>query len=162
MEIWKDVVGYEGRYQVSNLGSVRSLKYRGHDVTSLMKPSTNYAGYLVVTLGKERKQVRVHCLVLEAFIGSRPEGAQGCHNDNDKLNCSLVNLRWDTPKGNVADRRSYKSDRNPNAKITEADRVEIKRRRDGGEKAKSIALDYGISAVRVSQIALHYFESDPA
>ena len=153
METWKDVVGYEGRYEVSNLGNVRSLKYRGHDKIQLMKPSFNHAGYLVVTLGGERKQFRVHCLVLEAFIGLRPEGKQGCHNDSNKANCALDNLRWDTPKGNIGDRRSYDGDANPNAKLTELDRAEIKRRREGGEKLKEIAADYGISPVRVSQIA---------
>ena len=120
-----------------------------------MTPSPNYAGYLVVTLGNgdDRKQCRVHCLVLEAFVGPRPEGQQGCHNDNNKANCALDNLRWDTPKGNVGDRRGYDGDANPNAKITDADRAEIKRRRNSGEKLKDIAIDYGISLVRVSQIA---------
>ena len=70
-----------------------------------------------------------------------------------KANCALDNLRWDTPKGNVGDRRGYDGDANPNAKITDADRAEIKRRRNSGEKLKDIAIDYGISLVRVSQIA---------
>lgn len=153
MEAWKDVVGYEGRYEVSNLGNVRSLKYRGHDKVQLMKPTSNQAGYLVVTLGSGRKQHRVHCLVLEAFVGPRPDGMQGCHNDSNKANCALGNLRWDTPKGNIEDRRRYHGDANPNAKITDETRAEIRRRRQNGEKLNAIASDYGISAVRVSQIA---------
>ena len=153
MEIWKGVVGFEERYEVSNLGNVRSLKYRGHNKVRLMKLTPNYSGYLVVGLGYERKQYRVHCLVLEAFVGARPEGMQGCHNDSNKANCALDNLRWNTPRGNIGDRRSYRGDANPNAKITEDDRVEIKRRRHAGERLAKIAGDYGISLVRVSQIA---------
>ena len=118
-----------------------------------MWATKNYAGYHVLTLGADRKQYRLHCLVLEAFVGPRPAGMQGCHGDNNKDNNALLNLRWDTPKGNITDRRSYVGDANPNAKLTEVDRLTIKARRLAGEALKIIAADYGITSTRVSQIA---------
>jgi hypothetical protein len=127
-----------------------------------MKASENSAGYLVVGLGAGRKQHRVHCLVLEAFVGPRPAGMQGCHNDSNKLNCALSNLRWDTPKGNIADRRRYDGDDNPNAKLTNEQRDEIKRRRSAGETLRTIAADFDISTVRVSQIAKPKSEGQPS
>ena len=153
MEIWRPVVGYEGRYEVSNLGNLRSLKFRGVCGENLMKSSKNYNGYHVVSLGKERKQFRLHVLVLEAFVGPRPEGMQGCHRDNDKSNNSLSNLRWDTPKGNISDRRDYSGEGNPNAKLTREQTVEIAARRQDGETTTILAAEFGISNVRVCQIA---------
>lgn len=153
MEIWKDVVGFEGRYQVSNLGNVRSLRFRGHDKIALMKPTTNYAGYLVVGLGVGRKQYRVHRLVLEAFVGPCPEGMEGCHNDSNRANPLLGNLRWDTPSGNAYDRRDYSGDQNPNAKLSDDDIGVIVARRKSGEMLKVIAADFGITPTRVSQLA---------
>ena len=153
VEIWKDVVGFEGRYQVSNIGNVRSLRFRGHKKVSLMKPSVNYAGYLVIGLGPDRKQYRVHRLVLEAFVGPCPEGMEGCHNDGNRANSVLGNLRWDTPSGNASDRRDYSGDQNPNAKLSEKDVKEIVSRRNAGEMLKTIASDFGITLTRVSQLA---------
>lgn len=51
-EIWKNIVGFEGRYQVSNKGNVKSLRFLGHDSEQLMKLSHHYTGYLIVQLGQ--------------------------------------------------------------------------------------------------------------
>lgn len=98
-ESWRWVVGYEGLYEVSDLGNLR----RGGEQR---KVSKNYAGYRVVTLSKSgtRKQHRLHCLVLEAFVGPRPEGFQGCHHDDDKENNRLENLAWKSVGDNHRDR----------------------------------------------------------
>lgn len=153
MEVWKDVVGFEGRYEVSNLGNIASFSYRGHAKRELMKQTSNYSGYKVVTLGLSRKQSRVHVLVLEAFVGERPTNLQGCHNDSDKSNNTLSNLRWDTPVGNIADRRSYLGDKNPNSKLTDNQKEQIALRRKGGEALLTIANEFGISLTRVSQLS---------
>lgn len=153
-ERWLPIVGFEGRYEVSNRGRIKSLNYRGHKGwVEILKPSINYAGYLVVMLGCERIQLRLHCIVLEAFVGPRPLGMEGCHNNSKKVNCSLNNLRWDTPSGNAADRRPYDGQRNPNAKLTDLQREEIKHRRLLGEPLKKLAYEFGITGVRVGQIA---------
>lgn len=144
--------GYAGRYEVSNRGRVRSLAYRGHNGQSLMKVAKNYAGYLVVSLGKERKQFRVHVLVLEAFVGERPPGYHGCHRDGNRGNSCLENLRWDTPAGNIGDRRSYRGQANPRAKVSDLQRGEIFARKQSGESSRAIAEAFGITPTRVSQI----------
>jgi hypothetical protein len=118
-----------------------------------MTPTRNDAGYHVVTLGRDRKQKRVHVLVLEAFIGPRPKGMQACHEKDDKENNSLKALRWDTPKNNISERKSAKGENHGRAKITDVQRDEIIEARKNGEKLKSIGARYGISDTRVSQIA---------
>jgi hypothetical protein len=66
-------------------------------------------GYAVVTLFRDgrRKMVKVHRLVLDTFVGQCPEGMEGCHNNGDKTNNNLWNLRWDTPHSNMRDRDSH-------------------------------------------------------
>lgn len=150
MEIWRDIAGYSGEYKISNHGRVKSIVAGG----LIMSNPRNYSGYRVVSLrgSKPRKQFRVHCLVLEAFVGPRPEGHQGCHNDNDKNNNHIGNLRWNTPKGNMTDRKSYEGQANPNSKISDAQKIEIRKRYLTGETCREIGVDFGISGVRVSQI----------
>ena len=69
--------------------------------------------YVYVSLRKQgdggkAKSLTVHSLVLEAFVGPRPEGSQECHfPDRNKLNNNLSNLRWDTPSGNSLDRKEH-------------------------------------------------------
>ena len=69
-EIWKDITGYEGLYQVSNLGRVKSLSYRGSRREKMLKPLKNREGYLFVILYKnsEVKHFTIHRLVANAFI----------------------------------------------------------------------------------------------
>lgn len=110
------VVGWEGFYTVDRLGVVRSLPrrvsdiYRGQPRTRVlkervMKPTPTKRGYWAVRLCKEGKgrTIYVHRIVLEAFVGPRPPGMEGCHWDGVTKNNSLANLRWDTPQANVQD-----------------------------------------------------------
>ena len=102
-EIWKDIAGYEGLYQVSNLGNVRSLRYRNHDeVRELyLKPHTK--GYLQVELHKDgkRKMVTVHRLVAMAFVDGYEDDKQVNHIDENKENNVSTNLEWVTVSQNV-------------------------------------------------------------
>ena len=121
-EIWKDVFGFEGLYQVSNLGKVRSLDMLvnygigiGLRKGRVLKPKKNNGGYLQVVLCKEGKPTcfLVHRLVWEAFNGKIPEGMQINHIDEDKSNNRLENLNLMTPKentnwGTAIERRSKK------------------------------------------------------
>ena len=98
-EIWKPVLGFEGKYEVSNLGNVKSLIRN-----RLLKPASNRAsnrGYLFVGLGKDHKLKYVHRLVWEAFNGPIPEGLQINHLDENKHNNSLSNLSLVTPSENI-------------------------------------------------------------
>lgn len=102
-EIWKDIEGYEGLYQVSNLGNVRSLNYRGlKGCIHILKPQ-NVRGYLVVPLSKNNttRQYKIHRLVAQAFIQNLDNKPQVNHRDEDKLNNNVSNLEWNTSKENV-------------------------------------------------------------
>lgn len=111
-ESWKPVVGYEGLYDVSSRGRVRSLdrevKYSNgstHLHRGRVLKFTPMHGYSTVCLAKNgtRKTSYVHLLVLEAFVGPRPPKMEGCHRDDVQTNNNLSNLRWDTPSENRRD-----------------------------------------------------------
>ena len=108
-EEWRDVVGYEGLYQVSNLGRVKSLRrYKG--IIGYIKKGYMYAGYSCVQLCAQRKvkSYYIHTLVAEAFIHPRPYGYQIDHIDRDRQNNRPCNLRFVTPSENS--RNSRRSD----------------------------------------------------
>ncbi len=116
-ERWLPVVGFEGRYEVSDLGRVRSLDHicyqrigRGKTPDRrvakavwgrVLKPGRGSHGYLTINI--ERKSHCIHVLVLNAFVGPCPDGMEACHNNGIKLDICLTNLRWDTPKANTHD-----------------------------------------------------------
>lgn len=103
MEIWKDVKNYEGLYQVSSEGRVKSLKF-GKD--RILKQSPNGCVYLTVGLHKEGKQktIKVHKLIAIAFLNHIPDGHKiVCdHIDNNKLNNRLENLQLITHRENTS------------------------------------------------------------
>ena len=103
-EVFRDIPGYEGSYQISNLGRVKSLKCNREKI---LKPGDNGNGYLRVTLCNEgeRKNVNVHQLVAMSFLNHKPDGYNGLivdHKDNDKLNNRLENLQLVTARHNVS------------------------------------------------------------
>lgn len=97
-EYWRDVIGFTGFYEVSNLGRVRRID------TGLMKcPVTTPKGYHRINLKRlgEHRMKFVHRLVVEAFIGPIPRDMQVNHMDGDKTNNSVYNLEIVTPRGNM-------------------------------------------------------------
>ena len=105
IEIWKDIEGYEGLYQVSSLGRVRSLPRKGTS-GKILRPGTNTKGYLFVILYKDGKTkcYKVHRLVAQAFVpNDDPEHkTQVNHiNDEDKSDNRVSNLNWMSPKENL-------------------------------------------------------------
>ena len=99
-EIWRDVVGYEGLYQVSNFGRVKSFQ---KNKVKILKSNVGIGGYLRVILCKDfdKKNCFVHVLVAKAFIPN-PEGKkQVNHRDGNKENNLVSNLEWMTPKENI-------------------------------------------------------------
>lgn len=103
-EYWRPVTGYEGLYEASNHGRVRSLP-RLMTTGRIISPVVNSRGYWVVSLSRDGvvKQLALHRVILMSFIGPRPEGMHGCHNNGDKSGNTLGNLRWDTPTENRRD-----------------------------------------------------------
>lgn len=104
-EMWKPVVGYEGLYEVSSHGRVKSIpRYR---VRGGIRKTTNNvrSGYPCLPLRKDgkTKMRTVHSLVMEAFVGPRPTGLDVRHLDGDPANCHLDNLCYGTKAENMQD-----------------------------------------------------------
>ncbi len=156
-EVWKDVVGYEGIYKVSESGKVESVKrVDSHGVPRgghLMTPRKEKSGYLSVPLRKDGvlKRRKVHSLVIEAFIGPKPSPDCVCrHLDDCKTNNTWVNLAWGTSTENKADaKRNGKiavGERNGGGGVlTESQVIEIKRRISAGEAKPALANEFGVS-----------------
>lgn len=102
-EIWKDIKGYEHRYQISNYGRVKSLRYRGHNKVAIMKPEETKHGYLQIMLGvpNKRKRYKIHRLVADHFLNNPENKPQVNHLDENKLNNHVDNLSWCTSKENI-------------------------------------------------------------
>lgn len=102
-EVWKDIAGYEGLYQVSNLGNVRSLNWRNTKLTKNLWLKPHNKGYLQVELAKNgtKKSFVVHRLVASAFL-ENPFGYEEVnHKDEDKRNNNVENLEWCNRSYNV-------------------------------------------------------------
>lgn len=99
-EVWKPIPGYEGLYEVSDLGRVKSIKY-GKEM--ILRPGKTRKGYLRVGLYKDekRKYLYVHRLVWEAFNGPIPKGMQINHLSEEKTDCRLENLSLVSCRENI-------------------------------------------------------------
>lgn len=163
-EIWKDIVGYEGFYQVSNLGRVKSvarivikINWQGtrseNPIPEKIRKLTSEGKYkhLYLPLWKDDKgkNFKIHRLVLQAFIGPCPKGMEGCHNDGDPENNKLDNLRWDTHKNNHQDRlrhgTSNRGAKNGSTKLTEEIVIEMRKMyATGNYLMKEVAEAFGV------------------
>lgn len=153
-EEWKDIPGYEGRYQASTLGRIRSLDRRvrvvahGTEATRLIKGRVlrpgvfEKSGHVSVVLGHGANGSPVHQLVALTFIGPRPEGMDICHNDGNPKNNAVSNLRYDTRSENNKDvLRQGKRWR----KLNLADVDKIREMLAQGMRGREIAKIYGVS-----------------
>lgn len=113
-ERWLPIEGFEGRYEVSDLGRVRSLlTYRGHPGPRIMVARPKRNGYLAIQLrradGVERG-LFVHRLVMNAFVGPRPEGQETRHLNGDRTDARLSNLAYGTHVENMQDKKRHGTD----------------------------------------------------
>jgi len=162
-ESWRPVAGFEGRYDVSDQGRVRSLRLvngvsdirRPIPKLLVLSPSRGYPS-VQFSKGNHKRTRFVHVLVLTAFRGPRPFGREGAHLDGDRSNCRLDNLVWATHVENEGHKRLHgrgpQGSRNPHALLVESDVVEIRSLRKDGVGAAFIADAYEISTAQIHSI----------
>ena len=167
-EIWKPIAGYEGLYEVSSLGNVRSndreithrngRRYRVKGRTLVFsKPH----GYHQVTLcdGNSKKPHKVHRLVASAFIPRTPGKDVVNHLDGNKGNNSVSNLEWTCPKGNARHARdaglvnTARGELSGGAKLSSDDIKAIRSMLRSGRRQSEIASEFGVTQSNISRIS---------
>lgn len=158
--MWRTIPDFPG-YEVSDSGQVRTYRKRGRggmSATPRLLKLNRYGTYYHVRLTRfdgKIIQLSVHVLVLEIFVGPRPEGLLALHKDDEPTNNHRDNLYWGTPGDNGRDawRNGRYADRNVTwAKLSEGDVSEIRRRLLTDESQASIAQAFGIAQTTVSNI----------
>lgn len=160
-EEWRQVSGFEGRYDVSSLGRVRCW-YAGGGYKRISPRIKVLAygrdGYRMVSLydGDRSRVVHIARLVLETFVGPAQSGYEASHLDGDKDNNHLSNLAWETRKENeerkVRHGRSAYGERNHSAKLSEREILDVRRKREQGAMLQTLAKEYGMSESGISGI----------
>lgn len=169
-EEWRPVVGYEEYYHVSNLGRVKSLE---RVITKISKFGKVFSAPIHERLLKFRdsaegyydgvsfcvegvaKSHDIHGVVMEAFKGPRPEGLHVCHEDNNGHNNRLGNLRYDTPKANMDDRKIHGTQHvGPDCVLSKltADQVRFIRAMSGTMFQREIAKVVGVGKSTVQRV----------
>lgn len=164
-ERWLPVVGYEGFYEVSDHGRVRTVPRRvpcGENRTRSVPPRVLTPGfdgaYYHFTPVREGKQAtkKLHHAVLEAFVGLRPQGTETRHLDGDPGNNALSNLCWGTKVENAADRISHgtqvRGEEHHNARATAATVRKIRKLYRQSFSQEEIAARVGLGQSAVSSI----------
>lgn len=163
-EEWRDAVGYEGLYEVSNLGRVRrSSPAPGTRKGYILSSPLNSDGYPSLNLYKDGKRIsaKVHILVARAFIGNPPDNlSEVNHCNGDKSNCRWDNLEYTDRSGNVKHafrvlgRKPVRNfgESSGNAKIKEDDVRRIRKLAADGMTQESIAAQYPIDRRQIGRI----------
>jgi len=139
-EIFKDIPEYEGLYQISNLGRVKSLEkfrrsaknsYRIHPEKILKQRICNTYFQVALSKNTKKKYYYIHTLLLETFIKKRPKNYFCRHLDGNPLNNNLNNLKWGTRSENAQDSIKHntfaRGEKHCKAKLTEKDIIEIRK-----------------------------------
>jgi len=136
IEKWLPIDGFEGLYEISNLGRVKSCERvcgkKSRRIKEKILKGGAWGVYLSITLCKEGVRFRknIQWLVASAFIGPRPDGLEVCHNNSVHHDNSFENLRYDTRAGNFSDKikngTSIRGEMHPKTKLTAIDVVYIR------------------------------------
>jgi hypothetical protein len=157
MEIWKDIRGFEGKYQISNYGRVKSLARFIGKGAGYLKPEKiittkfdqdGYAQIRLVVSDRMGKTFKIHRLVVLHFISEIPVGKIVCHKDGDKLNNQADNLYVGCIRSNTLDKYQHGS-----CKLTIEQTRSVRRlASDGVIKQKEIAKIFNVQQSVVSRI----------
>ena len=168
-EEWRSVIGFEGAYEVSSLGRMRSIdRYRtykcfGYEGERLfpgriLKTHKNKDGYFMAALCLPNAQIKlkpVHAIVLAAFDRLPEIGEETRHLDGDRSNNRPWNLKWGTAAENMDDRIRHgtllRGERHARSKLKEVDIPKIRAMRDS-HTLKEIALAFGVSKPTISHV----------
>ncbi len=165
-EIWKDIKGYENKYQVSSFGNVRSIIFNNCTVNNKkrikkLNPAKDAVGYLCVVLckGGKAKTFRIHKLVSQAFLVNENNYKVVNHIDGNKLNNRVDNLEWCTYSGNsihaVKNNLIKSGEQSPIAKLKDCQILFIKKHykfRDKTFNSCKLAKMFGVSQPTISMI----------
>ena len=163
LEIWKDIPGYEGKYQASNLGRIRSLNrivYTRNRYNRKLYPRMIHgrilrpgvyckSGHISVVLGRGTNGIPVHQLVAFTFIGPRPKGMDIRHKNGNPKDNRLENLEYGTRRENILD--AYKDNgtwKKLNVEAVEAIRFGLA----SGLKGVELANMFNVSTSTISMI----------
>lgn len=158
-------------YEVSECGDVRRIKAgkkASGVVGKVMKPYRRPDGYDMFQLREDNRPYRplAHQLVAEAFLGPKPfPAAEVCHKDGMRNNNHWSNLRWDSCKGNHADKVRHgthsRGERGPRAKLTTAQAQSIRERAAAGAHQRALADEYGVEQSTISRVVRRRSYADP-
>jgi hypothetical protein len=154
MRKWKPVKGYDGLYEVSTDGTVRSLP-RKYCVGKIIKPNLNKKGYYTHGLSKNSKgkTINLHQILAKAFLPNPHNLTEVNHKDGDKLNNDLSNLEWTDRKGNASHASVWGlmawGERQHLSKLTINQVIEI---RNSSLTTRRLAEIYGINQSNISRI----------
>lgn len=157
----RPVLGYEGRYEVTNYGKVISFCCNSGERGKgrVLSRCKDRQGYIKYHISKDKKMwyTKAHTLVMEAFSGiKRPKGMQVRHLDGNCTNNYVGNLAWGSPKDNCQDAIGHgtwtRGERQGLSRLKDDQVREIKRRLANGEKGAVIGRDYGVSRFLISAI----------
>ncbi len=157
--VWKPIEGFEGRYDVSSDGNVRSWLKLGRGmyfleeprlVKKTINPRSRYRQVNLLDEDGKSRSFTVHRLVLETFVGEPEEGFEAAHLDGDKSNNRLENLAWKTRSENMQDKREHgtasgKRTRKHYNRLNAASAAAIRELRDSGWTKQAIADAFGVS-----------------
>ena len=160
IKVWKDITGFEGLYQVNDLGLVKSLAYQGTQRDLILKLTMRKDGYQHVILSKNtnKKSFLVHRLTAIAFIPNPQNKPEINHKDFNKSNNCLNNLEWVSAKENmshaVTGGHSPRGERHRSAKLTEAQvkRIRLMKEIDPKITHHEVADMFNISARQIGNI----------
>ena len=156
MEQWRPIPGYERLYDVSDQGRIKSW-HRSRKAPKIL--SSSHGRYAQVQLHKDgiANAMLVHRLILEAFIGPCPPGMECCHNNGDKHDNQIKNLRWDTRSANMLDAVRHDGhncgEKYGRSKLTEEQALEIRRLYAAGDHTqRQLSEKFGTDRSNIGQI----------